>query len=71
MRSFTGRNVLGYTNELRNINWQQVFEHNLTADPLISYDNTLSTKLMVAMNNHFPLEDIKCNKYKNTQNQNG
>ena len=45
MRSFTGRNIDSFTNELEDINWHQVFDHNSTADPLISYDNKCSTKL--------------------------
>ena len=64
MRSFTGRNIDSFTNELEDINWHQVFDHNTTADPLISYDNKFSTKLEEVMNNHFPLKDIKFNKYK-------
>ena len=32
MRSFTGRNIDSFTNELEDINWHQVFDHNPTAD---------------------------------------
>ena len=64
MRSFTGRNIDSFTNELEDINWHQVFDHNTTADPLILYDNKFSTKLEEVMNNHFPLKDVKFNKYK-------
>ena len=63
MRSFTGRNIDSFTNELEDINWHQVFDHNPTADPLISYDNKFSTKLEEVMNNHFPLKDVEFNKY--------
>ena len=44
MKSFTGRNIDSFTNELEDINWHQDFDHNSTADPLISYDNKCSTK---------------------------
>ena len=69
MRSFTGRNIDSFTNELEDINWHQVFDHNTTADPLISYDNTFSTKLEEVMNNHFPLKDVKFNKYKHKKSK--
>ena len=45
MRSFTRTNIDSFTNELENINWHQDFDHNSTADPLISYNNKCSTKL--------------------------
>ena len=61
MRSFTGRNIDSSTNELEDINWHQDFDHNPTANPLISYDNTFSTKLEEVMNNHFQLKDVKFN----------
>ena len=61
IRSFTGRNIDSFTNELEDINWHQDFDHNPTADQLILYDNTCSTKLEEVMNNHFPLKDVKFN----------
>ena len=62
-RSFTGRNTDSFINELQDANWHQVFDHNLTADPLIPYDK-FSTTLEEVMNNHFPLKDVKFNIYK-------
>ena len=69
MRSFTGRNIDSFTNELESVNWHQVFDHNLTSDPLIWYDNTCSTKLEEVMNNYFSLKDVKCNKYKHKKSK--
>ena len=69
MRSFTGRNIDSFTNKLEDINWHQVFDHNPTADPLISYDDKFSTKLEEVMNNHFPLKDVKFNKYKHKKSK--
>ena len=69
MRSFTGRNIDSFTNELEDINWHQDFDHNSTADPLISYNNKFSTKLEEVMNYHFPLKDIKFNKYKHKKSK--
>ena len=49
MRSFRGRNIDSLTNELEDVNWHQVVDHNLTADPFILYDKKLSTKLKEVM----------------------
>ena len=69
MRTFTGRNIDSFTNKLEDISWHLVFDHNLTADPLISYDKKCSTKLEEVMNNHFPLKDVKFNKYKHKKSK--
>ena len=69
MRSITGRNIDSFISELEDINCHQVFDHNLTADPLISCDDKFSTKLEEVMNNHFPLKDVKFNKYKHKKSK--
>ena len=58
MRSHTGRHIASFTDELGYINWPQVFDHSLTADPLVWYDEKFSTKLEAeeVVNNHFPLK---------------
>jgi len=45
MRSFTGKSIDSFTNELGNRNWFQMFDHKQTTDPLISCDDTVSVKL--------------------------
>ena len=50
--------------ELEKINWPQIFDHDTTADPLITYDQQFSTKLDEVINTHFPLKVVKFNKHK-------
>ena len=53
-----------FLDELKLINWQKVFDHSETADPLDTYDIKLSVELDGLMNKHFPLKYVKFNKYK-------
>ena len=63
-RSFTGNKINCFLGELEKINWPQIFDHDTTADPLITYDQQFSTKLDEVINTHFPLTFVKFNKHK-------
>ena len=63
-RSFTGNKMNCFLGELEKINWPQIVDHDKTADPLITYDQQLSTKLDEVINTHFPLKVVKFNKHK-------
>ena len=60
-RPFTGNKINCF---LEKINWPQIFDHDTTADPLITYDQQFSTKLDEVINTHFPLKVVKFNKHK-------
>ena len=57
-RSFTGNKINCFLGELEKINWPQIFDHDTTADPLITYDQQFSTKLDEVINTHFPLKVV-------------
>ena len=63
-RSFTGNKMKCFLGELEKINWPQIFDHDTTADPLITYDQQFSNKLDEVINTHFPLKVVKFNKHK-------
>ena len=63
-RSFTCVNMNAFLDEVKLINWQNVFDHSETADPLDTYDIKLPVELDGLMNKHFPLKYVKFNKYK-------
>ena len=63
-RSFTGHKINCFLGELEKINWPQIFDHDTTADPLITCDQQFSTKLDEVINTHFPLKVVKFNKHK-------
>ena len=63
-RSFTGNKMNCFLGELEQINWPQMFDHDTTADPLITYDQQFSTKLDEVINTHFSLKLVKFNKHK-------
>ena len=41
-RMFTGNNMQGFVEELEDVDWHQVFDHDTTADPIITYDHHFS-----------------------------
>ena len=63
-RPFTGNKINCFLGELEKINWPQIFDHDTTADPLITYYQQFSTKLDEVINTHFPLKVVKFNKHK-------
>ena len=66
-RSFTGNKMNCFLGELEKINWPQIFDHDTTADTLITYDQQFSTKLDEVINTHFPLKVVKFNKHKHNK----
>ena len=56
--------------ELEDVDWHQVFDHDATADPIITYDHNFSNKLdEIIENKHFPLKCVKLNKYKHKKSK--
>ena len=55
-----------FLGELEKINWPQMFGHDTTADPLITYYQQFSTKLDEVINTHFPL---KVGQFREKRNQ--
>ena len=65
-RSFAGHKMHCFLGEFENIN---VFDQRVTADPFISYDQQLSTKLYEIINTHFPSKIAKFYKYKHKKSK--
>ena len=42
---FTYNNMQGFVEELEEVDRHQVFDHDTTADPIITYDHHFSNKL--------------------------
>ena len=57
-RSFTCVNMNVFLDELKLINWQNVFDHSETADPLDTYAIKFSVELHGLMNKHFPFNYV-------------
>ena len=68
-RMFTDNNMQGFVEELEDVDWRQVFDHDTTADPIITYDYHFSNKLDEIANKHFQLQCVKFNKYKHKQSK--
>ena len=66
---FTNNNMQGFVDELEDVDWHQVFDHDTTADPIITYDHHFSNKLDEIVNKHFPLKCVKFNKYKHKKSK--
>ena len=56
---FTDNNMQGFVEELEDVDWHQVFDHDTTADPIITYDHHFSNKLDEIVNKHFPSKCVK------------
>ena len=57
-----------FSNELLNINWENVFCHGPDADPNNSYENFLNT-IESLRAKHFPTKRVKFNKYLHKKNK--
>ena len=68
-RMFTDNNRQGFVEELEDIDWHQVFDHDTTADPIITYDHHFSNILDEIVNKHFPSKCVKFNKYKHKKSK--
>ena len=68
-RMFTDNNLQGFVEELEEVDWHQVFDHDTTADPTITYDHHFSNKLDEIVNKHFPLKCVKFNNYKHKKSK--
>ena len=44
-RMFTDNNMQGFVEELEEVDRHQVFDHDTTVDPIITYDHHFSNKL--------------------------
>jgi hypothetical protein len=49
--------------ELASIDWTKLFDHQITANPLITY-KSFKDKLVSLQDKHFPIKKVKYNKYK-------
>ena len=64
-RMFTDNNMQGFVEELEDVDWHQVFDHDTPADPIITYDYHFSNELdEIVKEKKFPLKCVKFNKYK-------
>ena len=67
---FTDNNMRGFVEELEDVDWHQVFDHDTTADPIITYDHHFSNKLdEIIAKKPFPLKCVKFNKYKHKKSK--
>ena len=69
IRSFTAEKMFHVLEELQKTNWSDIFDHSITADPQITYDDNLSKELERLIDKHFPLKQTKFNKYKHTRSK--
>ena len=69
MRMFTDNNMQGFVEELEDVDWHQVFDHDTTADPIITYDHHFSNKLDEIVYKHFLSKCVKFNKYKHKKSK--
>ena len=68
-RPFTGRNMRNFQNDLNNTNWEAIFDHDISSNPTISYDQKFSVKLDELMDKHFPTKEIKFHKHKHKKSR--
>ena len=50
---FADNNMQGVVEELEDVDWHQVFDHDTTADPIITYDHHFSNNRDEIVNKHF------------------
>ena len=63
-RAFSGKATQDFLEELKNTDWETVFDNNINANPQITYDQEFAIKMDEMIEKHFPLKKKKFNKYK-------
>ena len=68
-RSFTGKKMKLFYDDMSSRDWTTVFNHDLATDPTESYDTKFSVVLDELIETHFPIQEKKFHKHKHTKSK--